>query len=72
MLISRGLADPKSHRKSNVTTGKLVNIPVLTDSKRRRLGNNRAGPSPSRIMQLRGSRNGTKRTNHETAKVDRT
>ena len=38
MLISRGLAGPKSHRNSNETTGKQVNTPVPLCSETDALG----------------------------------
>jgi len=70
MLISRGLAGPKSRRNSSGSKGKRVNIPVPSCSESRRLGAARAGFSPGRTVQVRGSRNGRKRTNGGIGKLE--
>jgi len=52
--------------------GKLVNIPAPLYNQRRRLRVDRTGLSPGRTVKVRGSRNGTKRTNGRTAQVGST
>jgi hypothetical protein len=46
MLISRGLAGPKSHRNSNETKGKQVNIPVPLYNQTNALGTVKPGIRP--------------------------